>query len=275
MKKLFLSILMLTSVLATQAQSSIADGTICPNITITDKNGVSHDLYDYCNQGKIVVIDFFAYWCGTCKQTAPTVDLLYKKYGCNTGNLIVLGNDTDPSGTAATLAQFDAGANLSANSYPAGFGGAGTNAANKTTFGVAGTPTIVMIGPDKKMIKNYIWPFNVAAVEALFPSTVTLTAKGCFPAAINTVSKNVATVSITPNPAAASATLQMDLSQSANIQYSIVDLLGKTIYASTTKNYTSGTTAVTIPVQQIASGMYLVNVIADQQKVTTLKLTIN
>ena len=163
MKKLFTLLFLATASFAGSAQSSIANGAICPNITITDTKGVQHKLYDECNAGKYVIIDFFAYWCGPCMANAPKIDELYKKYGCNSGKLVVLGNECDPGGTIANLHSFDASAGLDTSfSYPSTYGLLG-GATNGTTYGVSAYPTIVLIGPDKKMINNDIWPISTIA----------------------------------------------------------------------------------------------------------------
>ncbi len=47
--------------------SQLADGSISPDFTLTDLNGVSHSLYaDYLDQNKHVIIDFSATWCPPC-----------------------------------------------------------------------------------------------------------------------------------------------------------------------------------------------------------------
>ncbi|CAD6996955.1 thioredoxin-2 [Ceratitis capitata] len=55
------------------------------------------DLSDLNNQlkeagEKLVVIDFFATWCGPCKIIAPTLDELAKEYE---GRIVVLKVDVD------------------------------------------------------------------------------------------------------------------------------------------------------------------------------------
>jgi|TARA_B110000902_G_C14203523_1_gene548741 hypothetical protein len=84
MKKLLFLLLVGFSSLNIQAQfGGLPDGSIAPNFTLTDENGVSHNLYDLLDDGKTVYLDFFAVWCPPCwtyKQSGA-LDSLYVNHG--------------------------------------------------------------------------------------------------------------------------------------------------------------------------------------------------
>jgi type IX secretion system substrate protein/AhpC/TSA family protein len=67
------------------------DGSgIAPNFTLTDIDGTAHTLYDYLDQGKVVVLDFFATWCGPCNNNANAVEEVYVDHGPDGDNTIMM-----------------------------------------------------------------------------------------------------------------------------------------------------------------------------------------
>lgn len=77
------------------AQSKAAKlvGKKVPSFTLTDINGKKWS--DKSLKGKVVVLDFWASWCGPCKAASPSMDALQKKYG-KQGLVIIGANTSDP-----------------------------------------------------------------------------------------------------------------------------------------------------------------------------------
>jgi thiol-disulfide isomerase/thioredoxin len=103
MKKTLLSLFLLTSLFTAKAQIS---GVPAPDFTVTDINGVTHTLSDYIAQGKTVIMDVSATWCGPCWSFHQTkaLDDLYNSYGANgSDEVVVIFVEGDPQTTLDDL----------------------------------------------------------------------------------------------------------------------------------------------------------------------------
>ncbi len=81
---------------ATQSFAQPVAGSISPDWTLTDINGISHNLYTYLDAGKTVFIDISATWCEPCwnyHQTGALEDL-WVNHG-PAGGTGVSGSTTD------------------------------------------------------------------------------------------------------------------------------------------------------------------------------------
>jgi len=60
------------------ALENIQPGKVAPNVTGNDQNGKAVSMADL--KGKVVLLDFWATWCGPCRASLPHVKALYDKY---------------------------------------------------------------------------------------------------------------------------------------------------------------------------------------------------
>ncbi|HNP49597.1 MAG TPA: TlpA disulfide reductase family protein, partial [Bacteroidia bacterium] len=142
----FLCLLILGSY---QSQAQLSDGSIAPDFTATDINGNTYHLYDYLDQGKTVVIDVSATWCGPCwaYHNSGALEDLYAQYGpSGTNSMMVFFIEGDGTTTLADLQ--GTGTNTQGNWV------AGTpypiidNAGIGNSYAIRYFPTIYMICPD-------------------------------------------------------------------------------------------------------------------------------
>ena len=59
------------------------------DFTLVDKDGNEHTLSDY--KGKVVFLNFWATWCKPCLIEMPHIEELYKEYGLNKDEVVILG----------------------------------------------------------------------------------------------------------------------------------------------------------------------------------------
>jgi thiol-disulfide isomerase/thioredoxin len=74
-------------------QASTSGNVTAPEISLPDLNGKQHRLSDL--KGKVVLIDFWASWCGPCRKENPNVVRLYKKYNSKGFEIFSVSLDTD------------------------------------------------------------------------------------------------------------------------------------------------------------------------------------
>ena len=244
------------------AQIKFAAGTVAPDFSVVDDHGKTHTLYQYA--GKYVLIDFFAYWCGPCKSTAPVLDQFYKKYGCNAYDVIVLGIEYE--GTTAQLTTFDAGCTPPlVDAYPAANGlSPGNGKAVHTLYGAAAYPTFCIIGPDKKVVNPDVWPspFNLANLEKAFPAGV-LIPKSC--SATTDISETVSENFISVYPTAAIDNITIDTQDRVNISsLKVYDVLGKNVINMTIDKRSK----FDLDITTLESGSYFIEITTENAVVT-------
>lgn len=93
---------LLSLLFATPALAGIAIKAPAPDFTLRSTNGSNTRLQE--QRGRVVLINFWATWCGPCKQEMPHLNRLYDKY--RAAGFVLLGvNVDDDAQKAAGVAQ--------------------------------------------------------------------------------------------------------------------------------------------------------------------------
>jgi thiol-disulfide isomerase/thioredoxin len=79
--------------LVASTASALSPGDAPPPIDMPDQNGKKVDLKAL--QGNVVLVDFWASWCGPCKQEMPVLESLHQKYADQ--GLVIVGVNIDAS----------------------------------------------------------------------------------------------------------------------------------------------------------------------------------
>jgi len=66
-------------------------GNLAPDFNIRNLKGGSASLSDY--RGKIVLVNFWATWCGPCKAEMPSMEALYRSHGRNDFEILAVSID--------------------------------------------------------------------------------------------------------------------------------------------------------------------------------------
>ncbi len=116
-----------------------------PDFTLTDQFGKQHTLSDY--RGKVVFLNFWASWCGPCKQEMPHIQAAYQDYGLNENDVVILGvanprADDAPYNQDVTEAELRDFLAQGGYTYPTVMD---TTGALFTQYGISAFPTTFMI----------------------------------------------------------------------------------------------------------------------------------
>ncbi|MEL6986395.1 MAG: TlpA disulfide reductase family protein, partial [Bacteroidota bacterium] len=139
-----------------------------PQVSAPDINGNQIDLNSILDEGKVVIIDLFAAWCGPCwsYHEAHILEDAYQMYGPNgTNELVVIGIEAEQSNTRAQLT--GTSVNQERSGFTLGDWTAGItypimdNATFNDDFSLNYYPTVIAIFPNRTMFEMRQQPLTV------------------------------------------------------------------------------------------------------------------
>lgn len=126
-----------------------------PAFTLTDLNGKVIDQRAW--QGKVVLLNFWATWCGPCRAEIPDLITLQNTYR---DRLVIIGLSVDAGKTAnADVRKFVADHKMN---YVIAIVG---EEIEKAFGGVSSIPSTFVLNSDGKMVQRHIGMLNAAVIE--------------------------------------------------------------------------------------------------------------
>ena len=97
LSRLLLGVALLAGAQVAQATVALARGA--PDFTLPSMNGPNMRLQE--QRGRVVMINFWATWCGPCRIEMPHLQRLHEKYAASGFVLLGVNIDEDPRAAAA------------------------------------------------------------------------------------------------------------------------------------------------------------------------------
>ncbi len=151
MRPLPLAVLVLCSALvaptvtysSAEASAIFSSVAVAPGFNLpTDSGTVSLQSLE----GKVVLVDFWASWCGPCEKSFPWLATMHERYGAAGLEIVAISLDKDHAAAETFLER-----------HPAPFTVAfDPSAGVAKAFHVSGLPSTVLIGPKGEILYSHV-----------------------------------------------------------------------------------------------------------------------
>jgi thiol-disulfide isomerase/thioredoxin len=225
------------------------------DFTVTDIDGTEHRLFEYLEEDKFVVIDFFYTTCNPCIGSIPTLNFSFEKYGCNKGDLIFLSVNFNDTNTE--LLEYR---NTYNNLAPLVSGTEGNGNEVIIKYGIFAFPTVILIAPDGKIINQDIYPVTQENMNYALEQQAGLSnnEEACFISTVNAVfdpPSLLSSIQIYPVPAERELTLAGEAAETGSLQIRLTDLQGRALLQTETR-IAAGSFSSPLNLPELSGGFY-------------------
>lgn len=152
---------------AEETSGSANSNPAAPDFTLKDQYGNTHTLSDY--KGKVVFLNFWATWCGPCRQEMPHIEELYKEYGENSGDVVFLGV-AGPGGQETDQAGIESFLDQNGYTFPTVFD---TTGQVQSQYYISAFPTTFMIDKEGRVYGYISGALDKATMKDIIEQTIT------------------------------------------------------------------------------------------------------
>lgn len=221
------------------------------DFSVKDIHGNKIELFPILDEGKLVVIDFFSTSCGPCALFAPDIQQSYEDFGENSGNVffmnIAWGDDNQG------VAYFDSIYGVTSPSVSGSQGG-GNQVHNN--FLIQSTPTVILIGSDRKILEHYIWEPTTENLNYAI-----IAAGGSMVGIHDEATVDNKDPHVYPNPATGRINIRIDVEETALYNMEIFNLLGTRVHETHSQQFSSGSHILNTDLSGLPGGTYFIRLI--------------
>ena len=119
------------------------------DLQMKDLNGQTHRLSEYVGKGKWVLIDFWASWCGPCREELPELVKVYQAYHSNGFEVVGISLDDDAQAWQKAVKKMKLSWHHLSDLK-------GWDSKAVVTYKVFGIPTNLLVNPQGKIVASNI-----------------------------------------------------------------------------------------------------------------------